>query len=176
VLKLIYHNTVFGPIDLEYHRPVVRVGRSEDNDLVLRHSSVKRHHCVLVFRDAKVLCLRPDQAVLAETDLRNLTGPEFGVGDQLQIGELLFNLGRSARIVAIPARARANPGDNRLAEGSDSQTASPDRYFCPHCRVSYNSAQLKRVGLVGHSKRWLCPKCSYVFGPTPEISTDGARE
>ncbi len=164
MLKLTYHNTVFGPIDFEYDRPVLRVGRSEDNDLVLRHPSVEPHHCILVFRDTKVLCLRPNQALSAETDLRSVTGPEFGIGDQLQIGELLFNLGRSARTVAIPSLPP--PSVNAP------EAPGPDTYFCPNCRVSYRSAELKHVGLVGHAKRSLCPRCSYVFEvesqpPTP---------
>jgi pSer/pThr/pTyr-binding forkhead associated (FHA) protein len=102
VLKLVYHTPVFGPIDLEYAGPVVRAGRSEDNDLVLRHPSVEPHHCLLVFRGEKVLCLAPGQAISSQTDLGSVTGPEFGVGDQISIGELQFTLAHSAQTVALP--------------------------------------------------------------------------
>ena len=63
MLELIYHSGVFGPIHFEYSGPTVRVGSSEDNDLVLRHPSVELYHCLLVFRGEKVLCLPPDAVV-----------------------------------------------------------------------------------------------------------------
>jgi hypothetical protein len=169
VLKLIYHNAAFGPIDLEYDRSAIRVGSSEDNDLVLRHPSVKPHHCVLLFRDEKLVWLPPDPAISAEIDLRSLTGPEFDVGDHLQIGDLLFNVARSSRSVSIPTVSV--PQMSAEAAGTDpAAAAEPDRnrYFCPHCRVVYQRADLKRVGLVGHPKRWLCPRCSHVFEVEPE--------
>ena len=190
MLKLIYHNPVFGPIDLEFERPIIRVGRSEDNDLVLRHPSVEPHHCVLVFRDGKLVWLaanvpgmnngpltptlspsegereNPSEQV---TGSRSLAGPEFGPGDHLQIGELLFNVQRSSQSVAIPAvrmpQANAEPS---ASEAQSSTAESRNRYFCPKCRVVYQSSDLKRVGLVGHSKRLLCPKCSHVFEVEPE--------
>ena len=171
MLKLIYHTAVFGPIHLEYDRPVIRVGRSEDNDLVLRHPSIEPHHCLLVFRDEKVLYLAPVQALSAETDLRNLAGPEFGAGDRLRIGELQFSLAHSARTVAIPevhsqdARAGAAEGGSATGAGDE---ASQRGHFCAHCRVFFPDAEVKRLGLVGHTKRYLCPKCGRVLDVEPE--------
>lgn len=200
MLKLIYHNAVFGPIDLEFERPLIRVGRSEDNDLVLRHPSVEEHHCVLVFRDEKLVWLSANEAGMNNgtptlspstepvrppgargktseqvADLSSLAGPEFGAGDQLQIGELLFNVERSSKAVAIPAirlpQANAQASATQTQSATDAQPSpaeSRNRYFCPKCRVVYQSSDLKRVGLVGHAKRWLCPKCSHVFEVEPE--------
>lgn len=171
MLKLIYHTGVFGPIDLEYEGPVIRVGRSEDNDLVLRHPSIEPHHCLLVFRGEKLLCLPPDRAITSETDLGSLAGPEFGAGAQLRIGELQFTLAHSARSVAIPevhqqdARDGAAEGD--LAIGA-SEGTGPRRYFCAHCRVFIPDAEVKRLGLVSHAKRHLCPKCSSLLDVEPE--------
>jgi hypothetical protein len=163
VLSLIYQSAVFGPIRLEYDRPVIRVGCSEDNDLVLRHPSVEPHHCLLVFRDDKVLCLNLDTVISTEADLQNLSGPEYGMGEQLTIGELQFNLVHSARTVAIPQvrRQTARPGapENEPAERAG-ERANRERYFCARCRVFIPNAEVKRVGLVGNAKRHLCPKCS----------------
>jgi hypothetical protein len=142
---------------------VIRVGSSEDNDLVLRDPSVEPHHCLLVFRGDKVLCLPPDPAISADTDLRNLAGPEYGMGEQLTIGELQFNLVHSARTVAIPqvlsqtARSGAPESEPAVRAG---ERASRERYFCARCRVFVPNAEVKRVGLVGNAKRHLCPKCS----------------
>jgi hypothetical protein len=168
VLKLIYHTAVFGPIDLEYDRPVIRVGRSEDNDLVLRDPSVEPHHCLLVFRGEQVLCLPPSQANLAQTDLRSLTGPELGPGDSLRIGELQFSLEHSSRTVALPethSKDSIAGASQRNAPTGAGEEAGEGRFYCAHCRAFIRGAEVKRVGLVGHAKRNLCPKCSDLLEP-----------
>ena len=171
VLKLIYHTGVFGPIDLEYEGPVVRVGRSEDNDLVLRHPSVEPHHCLLVFRGEKMLCFPPDSDITAETDLGSLPGPEYGAGIQLEIGDLFFTLAHSTRSVAIPAVQRKDASDGG-AEGDlgtgGSEGTGQRRHYCARCRVFVPETEVKRLGLVSHAKRYLCPKCSGVLEAEPE--------
>jgi transposase-like protein len=90
--------------------------------------------------------------------LENLAGLEYGVGDQIRIGELQFSLAHSARTVAIP-EVRS------LAAGAE---AGQGRYFCAHCRVFIPNAEVKRVGVVGRAKRYLCPKCSGLLDVEPE--------
>jgi hypothetical protein len=163
VLKLIHHTAVFGPIDLEFDQPVIRVGSSEDNDLVVPHPSVKPRHCLLVFRSEKVLCLRPDEAIPSSTELESLPGPELGAGDWLSIGDVKFSLAHSAQTVAVPEPQSA--GSTAEAQGSEGETGAgaeegQARYYCSHCRVWIPEAQVKRVGLVGRAKRDLCPRCS----------------
>jgi hypothetical protein len=178
VLELIYHTPLFGPMHFEYSGPVVRVGRSEDNDLVLRHPSVAPHHCVLVFRGERVLCLPPDEEVSSENDLGALTGPEFGVGDEIVVGELRFGLTHSAKSVAIPevrrADAQAGIADGEPATEAGGRT-SPPGWFCAHCRMFVPEAEVVRLGLVGHSKRYLCPKCSTVLDLEPSLPTRSSR-
>jgi hypothetical protein len=169
VLSLIYNTAVFGPIQFEYEAPVIRVGRSEDNDLVLRHPSVKPYHCQLVFRGEKVLRLPPAEDFSVETDLPSLTGPEFGVGDQLKIGELQFSVAHSARTVAIPEIHRPQP-EGEDAEADAAAGASKRRFFCARCRVFVPYRKIKRLGLVGHAERYLCPKCSSLLELEPEPS------
>jgi hypothetical protein len=155
-----------GPIDLEYDRPVIRVGSSGDNDLVLRHPSVEPYHCQLVFREEKLLSIPSSPAISPGTDLRSLRGPEYGAGEQLRIGELQFSLAHSARSLAIPAmpgqelqrdEVKINPPD------SADQTADWGSYYCPQCRAYYHSTEVKRLGLVGSAKRCLCPNCSRIL-------------
>ena len=166
VLKLIYHTGVFGPIDLEYDRHVIRVGRSEDNDLVLRHPSVEPHHCLLVFREEKVLCLPASQIVTPRTDLRSLMGPEFGPGDPMTIGDLQFSLAHSSKTVAVPEvrsqGATTGAWKSEAAIGTAGEASQP-RYYCAHCQAFIPDTQVKRVGLMGHAKRNLCPKCSHLL-------------
>ena len=42
------------------------------------------------------------------------------------------------------------------------------RYYCAYCRTFVPDAEVKRVGLVGHAKRDLCPKCSRLLATEPE--------
>jgi hypothetical protein len=171
VLKLIYHTAVFGPIDLEYDRAVIRVGRSEDNDLVLRHPSVEPHHCLLVFRGEKALCLPASQSIPSEADLGSLTGPEFRVGDTVGIGELQFSLAHSSRTVAVPgthSQAASGDGADSATRAQSHGETSQARYYCAHCRTFIREAEVKHVGLVGHAKRNLCPKCSRMLEPELE--------
>lgn len=166
MLKLIYHTSALGPIELEYNQPVIRVGSGGDNDLVLAHPSVEPYHCQLVFREEKLLCLPPSETIPPGTDLRSLRGPEYGAGEQLRIGELQFSLAHSASSVAVPAMPRqgleeetgkANPSN------SADKTADSGTYYCPDCEAFYHSTEVKRIGLVGSAKRCLCPKCSRVL-------------
>lgn len=160
VLELIYHTAVFGPLHFHYDQPIIRVGRSEDNDLVLRHPSVAAHHCLLVFRDEKIFCLPPNHAVSSPSDLKNQPGLESGMGQQIRIGELQFTLAHSARSVAIP---EVHPQDARAAQSVPPVGAGATgrrRYYCSQCKAFVPEAEIKRLGLVGHAKRYFCPKCS----------------
>lgn len=168
MLKLIFHTAVFGPIHLEYDRPVIRVGSSEDNDLVLRDASIAPHHCQLVFRGEKVLCVDAGLCLVSAGDLRALPGPEYGLGDMLRIGNCQFSLAHSPRTVALPELLTGGSPDS--TEPSDADTRQP-RYYCEHCRVFVPEDRVKRVGLVGHAKRTLCPKCSSLL--TPELVSAG---
>ena len=163
VLKLIYHTAALGPIHLEYDQPVIRVGCSEDNDLVLRHPSVQPHHCLLVFRDNKVLCLPPAQVVSSQTDLRSLAGPEFSLGEAIRIGELQFSLAHSGKTVAIPEI----PPPSATAGTSGDGAGAQQRYYCARCRAFFLETEIHRLGLVGRLKHCLCPRCSNLVDPEP---------
>ena len=49
--------------------------------------------------------------------------------------------------------------------------ATQRRFFCAHCRVFIPHAEIKRLGLVGHAKHYLCPKCSSVL----ELETEPSK-
>ena len=168
MLKLIYNSPVFGTIDFEYYRPLVSVGRAEDNDLVLRHASVELHHCFLLFRGEKVICLPRSKLPPDPTELPQVSGRELGSGDSLWIGELQFTLGHSSSSVTLHA-VSAPEELSEFAPGKAAlEPAVVERqFYCPQCRISIPETQVKRVGLVGHAKRNLCPKCSRVLEGEP---------
>ena len=161
MLKLVYNNLVFGPIDLEYPRPIIRVGRSEDNDLVLRHPSVEPYHCLLIFRGEEVLCLPPSDPLPSLEDLPGMTGPEYRPGETVSIGELTFSLEHSAKTISLPeVCVVGTPAGVAETAAPISTAENQPLYYCTHCRTFIESSGVKRVGLVGHTKRNLCPKCS----------------
>ena len=151
VLKLIYQTNVFGPIDFEFDRTAIRVGSDSANDLVVSHPSVDPFHCVLLFRNEKVVWLPPQACELSEAGLGRATGPEYGAGDRFLVGELEFLLDHSSRSVALHRHQAAQ---------ENSQHPENCRHFCPNCRRFIPEQEVKRVGLVGQPKRELCPQCS----------------
>lgn len=161
MLKLIYHTGVLGPIDLEYDHPFVRVGSSLDNDLVLPHGSVAPYHCLLVFRGENLLILPPSREMPSAADLQTLTDGELGLGDTFTIGEVLFTLAHSSKTVALPELPSAPPPPK------PPEDVTQHRYYCPHCQRVIPEAELRHVGLVGHPKRLMCPKCSHMFESEP---------
>jgi hypothetical protein len=183
MLKLIYNTGVFGPIDLEYCKPVIRVGSSEDNDLVLRHPSVKPFHGLLVFRGERVLLMPPTEKLPLETDLLDLIGTEYGAGEQLLIGDLQFSLAYSSSTVALPdflapggasvpaSRDHAAPKatDNFPAETNPSSDGAltEQRLYCSNCQTFVPAAHVKHIGLVGQARLALCPKCSRALDADP---------
>ena len=168
VLKLVYHTLVFGPINLDYQQPVIRVGRNDDNDLVLPHPSVEPYHCTLLFRAEQVVWLPPDYRCPPETDLNCLDGPQFGQGDALQFGELQFTLDHSAQTVALPEATLRKP-DGESAAFAAGQGFAERRYVCSHCGLFWQRDQVKWMGLVGQAKHSLCPQCSYPVELEPEL-------
>jgi hypothetical protein len=161
VLKLVYHTGVLGPIDLEYEQPFVRVGSSPDNDLVLPHKTIAPYHCLLVFHGEKLLVLPPSRELPSAADLQTLRDGELGLGDSFTIGEVEFTLAHSSKTVALPELPGAPPAPR------PPEDATRHRYFCPHCQRVVPEAELRHVGLVGHPKRRMCPKCSHMFDSEP---------
>jgi hypothetical protein len=116
---------------------------------------------VLVFRGEKVLCLPPDQAPASEAELGKVTGKEFGAGDSLKIGEVQFSLAHSSRSVAFAKpQSTALPPEGAVEALAGDTDAQAKRYWCAHCKMFVPEANLRLMGLVGHAKHKLCPKCS----------------
>ena len=115
-----------------------------------------------MFRGEKLLYLSPDDAISSEADLRSLSGPEFGIGDKISIGELQFSLAHSARTVALPEVYSQDGQAGALERGSatGASAGARPRAILRALPAVYSDAEVKRLGVVGQAKRCLCPKCS----------------
>lgn len=159
MLRLVYHTTVFGPLNLEYPGPRVRVGSCRDNDLVLPHPSVRPYHCTLLLTEDTVTVLPPDAGEARPPD-----APCYGPGDRLQIGELLLSIEHSPNTVAVPPpKAEALlPGRNHRGFWRADYKAVPDaaRWLCSRCQLRFEDRQIRALGIEGGRKHILCPQCS----------------
>ena len=186
MVRLVYHSHIFGPISLEYQQPVVTVGCESGNDLVLPHPSVRPCHCQLVMQEESViLCPLPGEPV--ENLGNNGERREFFVGDQLVIGEVLFEVRHSSNTVAIPCLGASAPetapaapnGSLTAAIASAANAVAPvpamegsaeGQYYCSNCQAFFSDAIVTRIGLKGRQKHLLCPQCSRPVesAPAPE--------
>ncbi len=156
MVKLVYHTLTLGPIGLDYDRPVIRVGSDPANDLVLPHPSVRPRHCQIELQEDRARSLPPDNVLTSDTATTGTEDREYFVGDQLTVGELLFEIQHSTKTVAIP----------RLASDEEPEfLGNGPLYYCEHCRRSYPASALTRIGLVARPKHLLCPKCSHELVP-----------
>lgn len=147
MVKLVYHTSVTGPISLDYNRPTITVGSAPGNDLVLPHPSVRPRHCQIEFREDRVVVGAPPGAAADQAE----PSREYGIGERLLIGAVVFTVEHSANTVAIP---RERPPEEPPV------VATGPQYFCPNCRKYYSLSELTRIGLERRRKHLLCPKCS----------------
>lgn len=161
MVKLVYQTSAFGRLGLEYPRPVITVGSAPDNDLVLPHPSVRPRHCLIEFREDRVVVCAPAGAAADQAE----PSREYGLGERLAIGAVVFEVEHSASTVAIP-RERPPEEPEPVAFGP--------LYFCPNCQKHYPLSALTRIGLERRRKHLLCPKCSReVIPPEGPAATGG---
>lgn len=165
MLRLVYHTDLFGALYLEYNQPLVRVGSSSDNDLVLLHPSVSPHHCSLLFEEDSVRVLPADFQLRPEGLPPGLEVPCYVEGDTLPIGEVPLLVEHSPNTVALPC-PRAETVDTGLTPDgywrADAGQAPPRaRWLCRACAIRLEDRQITRIGLEKSRKHFLCPKCSH---------------
>jgi hypothetical protein len=122
--------------------------------------------------ESVILCPLPGEPV--ENLGNNGERREFFVGDQLVIGEVLFEVRHSSNTVAIPClgapeTAPAASTANSTAAAAMAGSAEPG-YYCSNCQAFFSDAIVTRIGLKGRQKHLLCPQCSRPVesAPAPE--------
>ncbi len=161
MLRLVFRSGVFGPMYFEYPRPCIRVGSSQDNDLVLPHPSVHPYHCQLWMEEDGLAVLSPD-APAADPGPR---APRYGEGQALMIGELRLEIERSPNSIVVPVDTPVVPANPAQDERGYWFAEHPEvpltaRWLCTPCERRFDDGQVKVIGLVGARKHVLCPICS----------------
>ena len=98
MLRLVYHTKVFGPLNFEFSRPLVRIGSAKDNHLVLLHPSVEPYHCALAWEEESFALLPPNAEETTPLD----DAPRYAPGDTLVVGEVSLCVERSPNSIAVP--------------------------------------------------------------------------
>jgi hypothetical protein len=156
---------------------ITRIGRAEDNDVVVSHPSLSQHHCELEL-GIDFLKVRDLGSTNGTTvNERTVTEAFLAPGERLRFGQVPATFEWSQESVNVPAiEAPRLAASVELDEGVLScikHTAAVaswhcegcDKYFCPSC--------IKDVRLVGRPPRRVCPECSQTVVLAPWA--DGGR-
>jgi pSer/pThr/pTyr-binding forkhead associated (FHA) protein len=158
-----------GPKELNWG--VTRVGRGEDNDVIIQHASVSYHHCelelgldFLIVRD----CGSTNGTFVANQPVKEA---RLEPGQPVRFGQVPVTLEWSREQVNVPkveAPKRAASVD--LGDGVMSclkHEAIPSTWHCPKCNEYFCTGCTRDVHLVGRPSRRTCAGCGMAVELAP---------
>lgn len=159
MLRFVYDNSLFGPLNFEFTNPRVRVGSCRDNDLVIPHPSVRPYHCTLALDEDSVAVLPPHAGEDTPLD----SAPRYSPGDQIALGEIVLRVERSANSVGLPVVETLSTPDGRSPEGfwraDFPEVPATAGWLCSQCLLRFEHSEVRVIGLVGRRNHAHCPVC-----------------
>ena len=158
---------------------VTRIGRHEDNDVVIPHASLSQHHCEmeLGLDFLKVRDLGSTNGTMVADQA--VTEAFLAPGERLRFGQVSATVEWSQESVNVPAiEATALPASLELGNGVLScirHTTTAAVWHCGDCSKFFCNNCIKDVRLVGRPPRRVCPECSQTVVPAP-WADDGRRK
>lgn len=158
-----------GPKELNWG--VTRIGRGEDNDIVINHASVSYHHCELE--------LGPDFLIVRDGGSTNGTfvnnqptrEARLEPGQTIRFGQVPATVEWSRQQVNVPTvEAPKLAASLALGDGVLSclkHEAIPATWHCPKCGNYFCTGCTHDVHLVGRPSRRTCPHCGVPVELTP---------
>lgn len=158
-----------GPKELNWG--VTRVGRGEDNDIVIDHPSVSYHHCELEL-GLDFLLVR-DCGSTNGTFVNNQPAKEARLepGQSVRLGQVPVTVEWSRQQVNVPKveapklAASVDLGDGVLS--CLKHETIPSSWHCPKCDQYFCTGCTHDVHLVGRPSRRTCPHCGVPVALTP---------
>lgn len=143
---------------------ITRIGRGEDNDVIVSHPSLSQHHCELEL-GIDFLKVRDLGSTNGTTvGERTVTEAFLAPGERLRFGQVSATVEWSQESVNVPAiEAQRLPASVEFGEGVLScikHTAAVASWHCGECDKYFCSSCIKDVRLVGRPPRRVCPECS----------------
>ena len=144
---------------------VNRLGRGEDNDIKIDHTSVSWHHCQLELGD-EALVVRDVQSRNG-TFINDLPVTEAALreGQVLRIGDVEAMVEQLPVWVAVPEiLIEKRPESVKLGDGSESCTNHPTvraSWRCTNCQKIVCHTCVHELHLRGKASHKLCPLCSH---------------
>jgi hypothetical protein len=150
---------------------ITRIGRGEDNDVVVSHPSLSQHHCEmeLGIDFLKVRDLGSTNGTIVGD--QTVTEAFLAPGERLRFGQVPATVEWSQESVHVPAiEAQGLPVSVELGDGVLScikHTTTVASWHCEECDKYFCSGCIKDVRLVGRPPRRVCPECSQTVVPAP---------
>lgn len=144
---------------------VTRLGRADDNDIKVDHSSISSHHCELEL-GLDFLAIRDCGSTNGSfIDGQRITEARIEPGQSLRLGDVEVTIERSLDAVSVPEiELKKQPASVVLGDGTESCVRHSDVravWRCTNCHGILCQACVHNVGLKGRAVHHLCSLCSH---------------
>ena len=152
------------PVPRELNWGITRVGRGDDNQIIIAHASVSYHHCEfdlgldsLILRD----CGSTNGTFV---NGRQVKEASLEPGEPVRIGQVDVKVEWHRERVEVPAIEPPRQVESmELTDGIMSchtHTSVPSVWHCPKCAQYFCVRCARGVNIVGKPVHKLCPLCS----------------
>jgi FHA domain len=143
---------------------ITRVGRAEENDIVISHPSVSGRHCEIELGHDFVVVRDLQSTNGTFIDGRPIQVARLEPGQRLKLGQVEALVERAQEQVVVPQlQTEEQPHTNALADGTLSCVHHADMrayWRCTQCQLLYCTGCIHELHMVKGRSHRLCPKCS----------------
>jgi len=152
------------PLTSELNWGITRVGRGDDNDVVLNYPFVSYHHCELEL-GLNGLRVRDHSSTNGTfVNDQRIQEAHLESGQKLCFGRIWATVEYSSQPIVVPEIAVKRPPESMpLANGvmsCHSHPSVPSVWHCLKCAQYFCLSCVRGVNLVGRPVHKLCPLCS----------------
>ena len=144
---------------------VTRVGRGDDNDVVLNYPFISFHHCELELGLNGLLVRDTGSTNGTFVNERPIQEARLEPGQKLRLGQVSATVEYSDGTIVVPElHVKRPPESMPLADGVMSCRTHPNTpsvWHCEDCRQYFCWHCVRGVNLVGRPVHKLCPLCSH---------------
>jgi pSer/pThr/pTyr-binding forkhead associated (FHA) protein len=165
--RLIIKTEGLGKQALELRLGINRVGRGEDCELRLPHSTVSTLHCELALSNDGVHMRDCDSTNGTFINGKPVAEAWLTPGQQLRFGDVELLVESTDAVIAIPQFERGEPAPAAPVILENGLTACPRHsetaatFRCTHCKEMMCNACVRIMRIKGGKPHYLCRLCSH---------------